>query len=173
MEQLIFVYNRSKLIKIAWRLLGLGTVGAGIALYMWLLADPVNLLALVGGVFLALLGIFVFIKIMFVGVKKDEKALFMSMAGIQATTTPVAKAAGLIVWDDIESIAITPQFLDIKVKDVSKYAERMNSFFVRDTFLKMLKGSIRISIMEVDATYNDLFEGLQTYTRNTKVQMNS
>ena len=164
MQTKTFIYSKSNQRNIAFLFLGLGAIGAALALYMWLWADPILLSVLVGGIFLAILGIIIFLKLMFAPKKENETAITISKEGITATTTPVAKAAGLIEWNDIANINLLTKSLEVTLINPEKYAARMKNFFVRDTFMKSLKGTVRISFMETNASYNEIAEILKKYT---------
>lgn len=164
MQTKTFIYSKSNQRNIAFLFLGLGVLGAALALYMWLWANPILLKVLVGGAFLAVLGIIVFFKLMFAPKKESETAITVSDKGITATTTPVAKAAGLVEWADIEDIQLYTKLIELKLTNPEKYAARMKIFFVRDTFMKSLKGTVRISFMETNASYNEIAEILKQYT---------
>ncbi|MBX3253592.1 MAG: hypothetical protein KF862_05575 [Chitinophagaceae bacterium] len=166
MQAKTFIYNKRNQQKLAFLFLGLGILGAVLALYMWLWANPVLLSVLVGGVLMALLGIFVFLKLIFAPGKENETAITITNEGITADTTPVAKAARLIEWSDVGSIQLYTQLLELKIREPEKYAARMKSFFVRDAFLKSLKGTVRISLAETNATYNEMKEILSRYGQN-------
>ncbi len=163
MQTKSFIYSKGKQTNIALLFLMLAIVGAGVAFYMWFWADPLNLSVLVGGVFLSLLGLIVFLKLILAPSKENETAITISDKGITAGTTPVAKAAGLIEWTDITHIQLYQHLLEIQVKDPEKYAARMKRFFVRDTFLKSLNGTIKISIKETNASYDEVKKLLQQY----------
>lgn len=165
MQTKTFTYSEGNQRNMGVKFLLLAVLGAGLALYMWLWADPVNLIVLIGGVFMALLGLIVFLKLLLVPNKENETALTISDEGITATTTPVAKAAGLIEWIDVIDIQLYERMLEIQVKDPEKYAARMKNFFVKDTFLKALKGTIKISVVETNASYEELKTLLQQYAR--------
>lgn len=165
MQTKTFTYNKSNQRMIALLFLGLGLLGTALALYMWLCADPILLTVFVGGILLAILGIIVFIKLMLAPKKENEIVIAISKEGITAHTTPVAKAAGLIQWEDIESINLLTKSIEVKLKNPEKYAARMKNFFVRDTFLKPLKGTVKISYMETHATYDELREILAEHTQ--------
>lgn len=163
MQTKTFTYNKGKQKNTGVKFLMLAILGAGLAIYMWLWADPINIIVLVGGVFLTLLGLVVFLKLTLAPRKENEIAISVSDQGITASTTPVAKAAGLIEWADITHVQLYERLLEIQVKDPEKYAARMTNFFVKDTFLKALKGTIKISVMETNATYEELKALLQQY----------
>ncbi|SEK40427.1 hypothetical protein SAMN05661044_00162 [Olivibacter domesticus] len=163
MRKKTFSYSKSKQKQMALQFLGLGALGAVMALYMWLWADPIILAVLVGGIFLAVLGIVVFFKLQFAPKKEHETAIHISDEGIRANTSPIAKAASLIAWEDVENIYFSTKLIDVKLKNPEKYAARMKSFFVRDTFLKSLKGTVRISYIETNATYDELTATLTEY----------
>lgn len=163
MQTKTFTYSEDKQKKIGLLFLVLGVVGAVLALYMWLWANPVNLMVLVGGIFMALLGLGIFLKTMLAPNKENQPAITISDEGITASTTPVVYAAGLIEWEDIEKINLLTKSMEVKLKKPDKYAVRMKNFFVRDTFLKSLKGTFRISYMETNASYNEMAEILKQY----------
>lgn len=169
--QKTFSYSKGKQKQIALQFLGLGALGAAMALYMWLWADPIILTVLVGGVFLAVLGLVAFFKLQFAPKKEHETAIQISDEGIRASNAPVAKAAGLIAWADVENIYLSTKLIDVKLKNPEKYAARMKSFFVRDTFLKSLKGTVRISHMETNATYDELTEILTEYAAKNNISL--
>ncbi|HLT87900.1 MAG TPA: STM3941 family protein [Sphingobacterium sp.] len=158
-----FTYSKGKQKDISLLFLGLGILGAAFALYTWFWADPINLMVLVGGAFLAMLGLVVFLKRVLTPTKENETAISISEKGITAITTPVAKAAGLIEWADITHIQLYERMLEIQLKAPEKYAARMRSFFVRDAFLNTLKGTIKISFLETNASYEELKVLLRKY----------
>lgn len=156
MQITTFTYSKGNQRKTAMLFLGLSIIGALLALYMWLWADPVILMVLVGGTFMALLGLVVFLKLLYAPGKENEVAMNISEQGITASTAPVAKAAGLIEWHDVEDINLFTKELGLRLKNPDKYAGRMKNFFVRDTFLKSLKGTVRIPFTETNASSDEL-----------------
>lgn len=165
MQTITFTYNKTNQLRIAFLLLAIGLLGAVVALYMWLWAKTIIINILVGGIVLALLCVGFFLKLILAPKKEGDPAITISADGIMGDTTPVAKAAGLINWNDIDGISVFKHEIEIKVKDPEKYAARMKNFFVRDTFLKSLKGTVKISTMETNATYSELMEVLSEYTQ--------
>ena len=99
------------------------------------------------------------------GKKSDEIALSIGANGITGNTTPIAKAAGLIEWNDIVNIYNEGKYVDLEIRDPQKYADRMKNFFVRDTFMKTMKGFIRISIAEIDVTNQEIDQTIRKYQR--------
>lgn len=166
-----FTYNNRNQRRIAFLFLVLSIAGAAIALYMWLWADPVLLTVLTGGLFLFSLGVILFIKLMAAPKKENETALGISDEGVVGTTSPVARAAGLIEWDDIEQIRLYTRMLEIGLRNPQKYAGRMSSFFVRDTFLKALKGCVRIPFAETNATAAELLDILESHTQQRSIRI--
>lgn len=163
MQTKTFNYSKGNQKNTGVKFLLLAVLGAGLALYMWLWADPVNITILVGGVFLTFMGLVVFLKLTLAPRKENETAITISDQGIIASTTPIAKAAGRIEWPDVARVQLYDRLLEIQVKDSEKYAARMTNFFVKDTFLKALKGTIKISFVETNATYEELKVLLQQY----------
>lgn len=163
METVRLCYSENKQKKLAYLFLGMAIIGAACAVYMWFYANPVLLSVLVGGVVLSVLGLAMFIRLEFTPKRDGEIAIQFSPDGITAQTTPVAKAAGLIEWQDIVDIRIYERELAVLVRDPRKYAGRMKNFFVKDTFLKANKGQIRISIIEVDTTAADIGRVVDDY----------
>ncbi|MCK0124510.1 hypothetical protein MWU76_08860 [Gelidibacter sp. F2691] len=171
MQTKTFTYSKNDQKKGALFFLGLSILGALLALYMWLWADPINLSVLVGGVFLTFLGLFFFLKLMIHPKKENEPALIISDAGIRATTSPVAKSTGLLEWRDVEYIQLFTRTLMVKVSRPEKYAARIKNFFVRDTFLKSLKGTVEISFAATNATHSELRKYLEPYARQHNIYM--
>ena len=153
MAQTTFTYSKTKEKKQGLIFLAVAIIGAVLALYMWLYANPILLQVLVGGVFLFLIGIAFFLKPIFAPQSENKVAITISEMGITATTTPIVKAAGLILWEDIEEIMLSASNIELTLKHPDKYAKRMHNFFVRDSFLKSLKGRILISYLETNASY--------------------
>ncbi len=160
-----FTYNKPNQRKIAFLFLVLAIAGAALALYMWLWADRLLLTVLTGGVFLFVLGTIIFIKLIVAPKKEDEPSLTISGEGIIGITAPVARAAGLIEWDDIEHIRVYTRMLEIGLRNPQKYAGRMSCFFVRDTFLKASKGCIRVPFAQTNATAAELLDILESHTQ--------
>lgn len=171
MQTKTFTYSKNDQKKGALFFLGLGILGAMLALYMWLWADPVNLSVLVGGVFLTFLGLFFFLKLIIHPKKENETAVVISDAGIRATTSPVAKSTGLLEWRDVEYIQLFARTLMVKVSRPEKYAARIKNFLVRDTFLKSLNGTVEISFVGTNATHNELRKYLEPYARQHNIYM--
>ena len=169
MQIVRFTYSASKQQKTAQLFLLLAFISIAVALYMWLLADLIILSVLVAAVLLAVLGLAVFLRLQFGPSKQSLIALCISDNGIEASTTPVAKAAGLILWADMEDVLLSPTVIDIKMKDPQKYADRMGNFFVRDSFLKSLNGWISIPYTQTDATYTELKLILETAPRTESI----
>ena len=167
METKIFTYSKVNQKKIAFRFLVLAVLGASLALYTWMWSNTLNLTILIGGIFLSILGIGAFIKLIFAPTKENQLALKISKDGIVATTSPVARGAGLIEWCDIEDLRLATGMLEVKTKNPGKYAERMNNFFIKDTFLKSLKGTIRISLVETNVDSDELRQVLSEYSHNS------
>lgn len=163
MQTKTFTYSTGNQRNIGLKFLILAVVGAGLAVYMWLWADPINLTVLVGGVFLCLIGLVISIKLLLTSNKENQTAIAISDKGIIASTTPVAKAAGFIEWTDIVHIQLSEYLFVIKLKKPEKYATKMKSFFIRDTFLKTLQGSIKVSTAETNASNTELQALLQQY----------
>lgn len=166
-----FTYNKRNQRRIAFPFLVLSIAGAAIALYMWLWAAPLLLTVLTGGIFLFALGLIIFIKLMAAPKKENETALGISAEGVVGTTSPVARAAGLIEWDDIEHIRVYTRMLKIGLRNPQKYAGRMSRFFVRDTFLKALKGCIQIPFAETKATAAELLDILEAHTQRRSIRI--
>lgn len=171
MNSKTFKYSKKKQKNFAWLFLGISIVGLLTALYMWKWANPVNIKVLVTGVFLVILGLGVFLKYRLAPKKEDEIAITISDEGITALTTPVAKAAGLIEWTDMEDILIYNNILKIAVSRPDKYAARMKNIFVRDTFRKTLQGAIPISRMETTATENELLQALKPHADRNNIHL--
>lgn len=163
MQTKTFTYSARNQRNTGLKFLILAVVGAGLAVYMWLWADPINLTVLVGGVFLCIMGLAASIKLMLAPNKENQTAIAISDKGLIANTTPVAKAAGLIEWIDIVHIQFSENLFIIKVKEPEKYATKMKSFFVRDTFVKTLRGSIKVSTAETNVSNTELQALLQQY----------
>ncbi len=165
MELTNFKYSQKKLNNMAMIFLLLGIAGLGFAYYKWFVDTNSYAVSMgkYGSIFIALLGFGAFTYMKLFGKKSDEIALSIGTNGITSNTTPVAKAAELIEWDDLLDINFNGNFLDIYVKDPQKYADRMKSFFVRDTYLKAMKGVIRISIAEVDGSPEEMSKAISKY----------
>lgn len=172
MKTKIFLYSKNNQQKIALLFLGLAVAGAAMALYMWLWTDRIRIKTMVGGIFLTILGLVFFLKWAFAPKRENETAVVISDEGITANTTPIAKGAGLIEWADIEAIQLYTRLLEIRVSNPDKYAGRMKSFFVRDTFLKAVKGTVKISLTETNATYNEVLDILEPYAQQHTIHIN-
>ncbi|MBV2225407.1 MULTISPECIES: STM3941 family protein [Sphingobacterium] len=165
MELTNFKYNQKKLNNMAMIFLLLGIAGLGFAYYKWFVDTSSYVVSMgkYGSIFIAILGFGAFTYMKLFGKKADEIALSIGTNGITSNTTPIAKAAELIEWDDLVDINFHGNYLDIHVKDPKKYADRMNNFFVRDTYLKGMKGVIRISIAEVDGSPEEMSAAIGKY----------
>ncbi|WP_433903495.1 STM3941 family protein [Sphingobacterium puteale] len=172
MQAKIFTYSKVNQRKIALLFLASGILGAVVSMYLCLWADSILLAVLVCGIFLTVLGIVAFLKLILAPKKENEAAIIIASEGITARTTPVAKAAGLIEWEDVESIKLYSRLLAMKIKNPKKYAARMTIFFVRDTFLKSWQGTIRISFVETNATYEELIDILSKYCEQNSISLN-
>lgn len=164
MDQVAFNFSPSKQRQIGWFFLFLAILGITVAAYQWFFADPSYLMVVVGGVVLGVIGIIMFVKLLVAPRRNDEMAIRIDNKGILATTSPIAKGAGLIAWRDITDIQIHKRELVIWVSDPKMYAARIKNFFVRDTFLKTNKGVIRVSFIEVDVTPEQLSEWISQYS---------
>lgn len=171
MQPEIITYSKRSRRNMAFLFLLMAIAGAALALYMWRWADPVLVPVLVGGIFLGVFGIALFIKLIAAPRQENAVAITISREGIAGVTTPVARAAGLIEWDDIEQIRVYTRMLEISLKDPAKYAGRMTSFFVKDAFLKTLKGRIRIPIAETNATAAELLDVLESCTQQRAIRI--
>ncbi|WFB62346.1 hypothetical protein PZ892_11740 [Sphingobacterium sp. WM] len=165
METTNFKYSQKKLNKMAFYFLIIGVLGAGFVYYSWFIKTEGLVFGRYSSIFLALLGFGAFIYMKLFGKKPDEIALSIGTYGITSNTTPVAKAAELIEWNDIVNIYNEGKFIDIEIRDPQKYAERMKNFFVKDTFMKTMKGFIRISIAEVEVTNQEIDQAISKYQR--------
>ena len=165
MELTNFKYNQKKLNKMATIFLLLGIAGLGFAYYKWFVDTSSYVVSMgkYGSIFIALLGFGAFTYMKLFGKKGDEIALSIGTNGITSNTTPIANAAELIEWRDLVDVNFNGNYLDIHVKDPQKYADRMKSFFVRDTYLKGMKGVIRISIAEVDGSPEEISRAIAKY----------
>lgn len=172
MDTKVFTYHKRSQKNIGLLFLGVGFLGMLLILYVWLWADSVSLRILVGGVFLAFLGIIGFLKLVLIPKKENEMAIVISDSGIKSTTTPIAKAAEWIEWTDVEYVQVYNHILEIKIKQPEKYAIRMKNFFVRDTFLKGLNGIVKVSLVETNATRNELLKILELYLEQKNIRIN-
>ena len=166
MNTINFKYSEKKRGSMAMKFLLIGIAGIVATYYIWFLADREFLMGKVASIFLALLGIGSFIYMKFTGNKSEVTALSIGPDGIKGDTTPIAKAAGLIEWTDITNLHFLGNQLDIEVQNPQKFADRMSNFFVRDTYLKTMKGIIRISLSEIDYTEKELADALSKYAQN-------
>lgn len=165
METTNFNYSEEKLKKIAFYFLIIGLVGVGFVYYSWFIKTEGLVFGRYSSIFIALLGFGAFIYMKLFGKKSDEIALSIGANGITGNTTPTAKAAGLIEWNDIVNIYNEGKYVDLEIRDPQKYADRMKNFFVRDTFMKTMKGFIRISIAEIDVTNQEIDQTIRKYQR--------
>ncbi|MCT1526348.1 STM3941 family protein [Sphingobacterium hotanense] len=156
MNEVTIPYSAKKQKNMALLFLLIGIAGLAIGYYIFFLETRVYLIGRVVSIFLILLGFGGFLKLILAPKKATDAAITFSKLGIQGNTTPVAKAAGLIEWSDIAEYQIDDRYIHIALKNPEKYAERMKSFFVRDTFMKGQKGALAISIAEVDATEGEI-----------------
>ncbi|WP_156306663.1 STM3941 family protein [Sphingobacterium endophyticum] len=163
METKNFFYGKEKMNALAIKFLLLGIAGLIGIYYIWFVEERIYLIGRVVVVFLALLGIGAFIYLKLFGKKPNEIALSISPQGIKSNTTPVLNAADLIEWTDITNVFYVGNTIDIEVIDPNKYADRMKNFFVRDTYMKAMKGIFRISLNEVNAPEKELAETLNPY----------
>ena len=102
MQTKTFICSKSNQRNIAFLFLGLGVLGAALALYLRLWAYSAK--SAFGSPLLAVPGIIVFFKLMFAPKKENETAITVSDKGITATTTSIAKVAGPVEWAYIEDI---------------------------------------------------------------------
>lgn len=156
MDTIEIKYGKGGQNKMANMFLLLGVLGIAMVIFIWFIETRVWLVGRVVSIFVSLLGIGGWLKLKLAPKNPDETAIRISTEGIEAQTTPIAKAAGFIHSEDIADIFLNKNYMEIQVSDPDKYAARMKNFFVRDAFIKAKNGIIPISIAEVDVTEEEM-----------------
>ncbi|MGJ1203482.1 STM3941 family protein [Sphingobacterium lactis] len=163
MESFEFKYGKGQQQKIALFFLVIGIVGLVFIYYVYFVDTRALIMWKVTSVFLALLGFGAFLKLILAPKDPNEVALRIDAQGITGKTTPVAKAAGLIDWEDITHIDHSGNMMFVQVINPEKYAQRMKNFFVKDTFMKTNKGYINFSLMELNATEAEIHSAITKF----------
>jgi len=163
MENVSFRYSESGQKRVALYFLSLAIIGALAAYYMAFWSELIFLGVVVGGVFLAIIGMILFVKLYFFPKNNKRTALEVSEIGIRAFTTPVAKAVDWMIWEDVEDIRFARNMMHVALKDPEKYASRIKNFFVRDTFRKSMNGTVGVSLSEVDTTVEEIRQLVERY----------
>lgn len=166
MNETRFYYGVKQQSKIAYMFLALGVFGALFAFYLFFFDQSgyIRLFSKVASIFLICVGLGVFFKLIISPKRQSEAAIIISEQGIFGTTTMVAKSAGLIEWIDIKEISVYKGEMVIELNNKEKYQQRMKGFLAKDGY-KASKNRIRISIMEVNVTREELFEAIERYNR--------
>lgn len=163
MNETKFYYGKVAQNKIAFLFLALGIFGILFAYYeFFIVTDVIWPARRVISIFLIVLGFGAFIYLMMKPKKSGEIALIINNNGIEGKTTAPAKAAGLIEWSDIEDLQIGKGAIRIFLHDKQKYLQRMNSFMAKEGF-KGAQQTIFISIMEINATSDEIMTAMQQY----------
>lgn len=163
METTTIKYGAGGQRKTALLFLGIGVIGLAFVYYSWFMKNDGVIFGRYTSIFITLLGFGAFLKLTIWPKKADAAALIISQQGISSFTTPIARAIGLVAWDDIQFIHLEKNILHIILHDPKKYSGKIKNFFVRDTFLKTKEGAIPVSILEIDSTAPELTDILRKY----------
>ncbi|SDD27262.1 STM3941 family protein [Niabella drilacis] len=164
MNEINFYYSKKKQTRLAVLFLLIALLGTAIAVYYFFFANHIVSAVTYGGIVLAILSLLIFFRLLTAPEAENEVAISINEKGIAGFTTPVIKSAGLIDWHDIASINVYDGMLEMAVHNPGKYAARMKNFFVRDSFLKTLKGTLKVSLVEVSAAKEEIMNAIEKYT---------
>ncbi|MVZ60466.1 STM3941 family protein [Sphingobacterium humi] len=163
MNELKITYSHKKQQQLANIFLILLILGLGFIYYAYFIKTTGLLMGRVSSIFVAVIGLVGFLKMKIAPKKSDEIAIRIDANGIEGKTSMIAKAAGRIDWHDIGDFYVDPKNLTLELKNPQKYADRMQNFFVRDTFLKGKKGVLDIPLGETEPNIDEIHSILSHY----------
>lgn len=136
--------------------LAIGVAGLAFAYYSWFIKTDGLIFGRVGSIGLTLLGFGIFLKTLLAPQNTDEVAIHFGPEGFSAKTSPIAKAIGLIPWEDVKEVYVAKNMLTLQLKEPEQYAGRIKSFLIRDTFIKAQQGAVPVSFLEVDVQEEEI-----------------
>lgn len=164
MQETKFYYGKGAQMKTSFTFLAMGIFGLLFAYYSFFMeTEVIYLWRRVASIFLILAGFGGFLYLMVKPKKTGEVALTINEKGIEGKTTAPSKAAGVIEWTDIEDIQVGNRGMRIYLLDTEKYRQRMDTFMAKDGF-KAVQGTIMISLMEVDASREQVEQAIAQYS---------